>query len=59
MQASNFLDIKSLFDLTCQKVADMMKGKQPEEIRKIFDIENDFTPEEEDEIRAEYKWAFK
>lgn len=58
MQAANFLDIKSLLDLTCQKVADMIKGKQPEEIRKIFNIENDFTPEEEAKIREENQWAF-
>jgi S-phase kinase-associated protein 1 len=34
----------------------MIKGKEPEEIRKIFNIENDFTPEEEEEMRAEYAW---
>ena len=26
--------------------ANMIKGKQPEEIRKLFNIQNDFTPEE-------------
>uniref|UniRef100_A0A3Q7GMC4 SKP1 component dimerisation domain-containing protein n=1 Tax=Solanum lycopersicum TaxID=4081 RepID=A0A3Q7GMC4_SOLLC len=29
------------------------KGKKPEEIRKEFDIKNDFTPKEEEEIRKE------
>lgn len=33
------------------------KGKSPEEIRKIFNIANDFTPEEEAHIREENKWA--
>jgi hypothetical protein len=28
----------------------MIKGKTPEEIRKLFNIVNDFTPEEE--VRA-------
>ena len=33
--------------------ANMIKGKQPEEIRKLFNIHNDFTPEEEAQIRRE------
>ncbi|KAL5699635.1 SKP1-like protein 1A [Ranunculus cassubicifolius] len=57
--AANYLNIKSLLDLTCQTVVDMIKGKQPEEIRKIFKIENDFTPEEEAEVRKENQWAFE
>ncbi|RZC49590.1 hypothetical protein C5167_018020 [Papaver somniferum] len=60
--AANYLDIKSLLDLTCQKVADMIteiskKGgnteKIVEEIRKTLNIKNDFTPEEEEEVRKE------
>ncbi|VAH97694.1 unnamed protein product [Triticum turgidum subsp. durum] len=57
--AANYLNIKGLLDLTCQTVADMIKGKTPEEIRKTFNIKNDFTPEEEVEIRRENQWAFE
>ncbi|KAH9611827.1 hypothetical protein KSS87_015786 [Heliosperma pusillum] len=57
--AANYLNIKDLLDLTCQTVADMIKGKTPEEIRKTFNIINDFTPEEEEEIRKENQWAFE
>ncbi|XP_021294741.1 SKP1-like protein 1A [Herrania umbratica] len=57
--AANYLNIESLLDLICQTVADMIKGKTPEEIRKTFNIENDFTPEEEEEIRRENQWAFE
>ncbi|KAH0456650.1 hypothetical protein IEQ34_014557 [Dendrobium chrysotoxum] len=57
--AANYLNIKGLLDLTCQTVADMIKGKTPEEIRKNFNIKNDFTPEEEEEIRRENQWAFE
>ena len=55
--ASNYLDIKPLLELTCAKVATMIKNKTIPEIRKFFSIENDFTPEEEAQIMEENKWA--
>jgi S-phase kinase-associated protein 1 len=57
LQAANYLDIKALLDVGCKTVANMIKGKSPEEIRKTFNIQNDFTPEEEDQIRRENEWA--
>lgn len=59
LQAANYLNIKGLLDLTCQTVADMIKGKTPEEVRKLFNIKNDYTPEEEEEVRRENAWAFE
>jgi S-phase kinase-associated protein 1 len=35
----------------------MIKGKTVEEIRKTFNIVNDFTPEEESQIKKENEWA--
>jgi len=55
--AANYLDIKALLDVGCKTVANMIKGKSPEEIRKTFNITNDFTPEEEEQIRRENEWA--
>ena len=55
--AANYLDIKALLDIGCKTVANMIKGLSPDEIRKMFNIENDFTPEEEDQIRRENEWA--
>ena len=55
--SANFLDIRGLLDLTCKTVAGMIKGKTPEEIRKHFNIQNDFSPEEEEQIRKENEWC--
>ncbi|XP_042040812.1 SKP1-like protein 11 [Salvia splendens] len=57
--AANYMDIASLLNLTCQLVADMMKGKTPEQIRTKFHIINDYTPEEEAAVRRENQWAFE
>lgn len=57
--AANYLNIKGLLDITCKTVANMIKGKNPEEIRKTFNIENDFTPEEEEQIRKENEWVME
>ncbi|KAF5202511.1 Skp1-related protein [Thalictrum thalictroides] len=59
IMAADYLSVKGLLDLAVQKVADMIKGKMPEEIRNIFNIKNDFTPEEEAAIRSENIWAFQ
>lgn len=55
--AANYLDIKPLLDVGCKTVANMIKGKSAEEIRRIFNIVNDFTPEEEAQIKKENEWA--
>ncbi|ORX40991.1 SconCp [Kockovaella imperatae] len=64
--AANYLDIKPLLDVGCKTVklttdqslsSNMIKGKSPEQIRTLFNIQNDFTPEEEEQIRKENEWA--
>jgi S-phase kinase-associated protein 1 len=57
--AANFLDVKWLLDAACQEVADRIKGKSPEEIRKIFNLENTYSPEEEARVRQANAWAFE
>eukprot|EP00808_Paulinella_micropora_P021522 g19405.t1 len=57
IQAANFLEATSLLDLCCAKVASMIKGKTPEQIRETFNITNDFTADEEAAVRAENAWA--
>lgn len=55
--AANYLDTKGLLDVTCKTVANMIKGKTPEEIRKTFNIKNDFTAAEEEQVRKENEWC--
>jgi len=54
--AANFLDVAPLLNLCCRLVASQLKGKTPEQIRVEFNIKNDFTPEEEAQVRAENQW---
>eukprot|EP00042_Codosiga_hollandica_P018586 m.54917 g.54917 ORF g.54917 m.54917 type:complete len:172 (-) comp48819_c0_seq2:141-656(-) len=55
--AANFLDVKAMLDLTCKTVANMIKGKKAEEIRRTFNIKNDFNAEDEELVRKENEWA--
>jgi S-phase kinase-associated protein 1 len=57
ISASNYLDIKPLLDLSCAAVAAQIKGKSTTEIRKHFQIVNDFTPAEELQIQEEMRWC--
>ncbi|KAK6060138.1 Skp1 family, dimerization domain protein [Cooperia oncophora] len=54
--AATYLDIPKLLDDGCEKIAHIMEGKTPEEIRTMFNITNDFSPAEEEEIRRENAW---
>ncbi|OXA63672.1 S-phase kinase-associated protein 1 [Folsomia candida] len=55
--AANYLDISGLLDLGCKIVADMIKGKTADEIRTMFNIVNDLTPQEQEQIRKENEWC--
>ena len=46
INAANFMSIKPLLDLACAKIAVQMKGRTAQEIRDLFNIENDLTEEE-------------
>ncbi|KAK4267869.1 hypothetical protein QN277_024595 [Acacia crassicarpa] len=53
LMAANYLEVEGLFNLACQTVANSMKGKTPKEIRMMFNIKNDFTPEEQERLRRQ------
>jgi S-phase kinase-associated protein 1 len=47
MLAANFMDIKPLLELTCAKIASVIKGKSPKEIQDLLNIESDCIEDEE------------
>ena len=57
--AANYLDIKPLVELASAKIASIIKGKTTEEIKRTLNINNDFTPEEEQQIIEENKWCME
>jgi len=57
LMAANYLDIRLLLNIGIKTIANMLKGKTTEEMRERFKIVNDFTPEEEEEIRKQIEWA--
>ena len=55
--AANYMSITPLMDLICRKIASDIKGLTTEQIREKYGIVNDFTPEEEEQVRKENEWC--
>ena len=69
--AANYLDIKSLLDLSCKAVADIIKSaflvclsvhayvpdQSLDDFRKYWGIKNDFTPEEDAALKKDIEWV--
>ncbi|GJZ96407.1 S-phase kinase-associated protein 1 [Tanacetum coccineum] len=53
------LQIRSLLDVTTKAVVDMIIGKNPEEIHKMFNIKQDLTFEEIVEMFERDNWCFE
>ena len=49
MLAANFLNIESLVDLTCAKISSLIRGKKPEEIRRVLGMGKDFDELDEND----------
>ena len=56
---ANYMDIKPLIELGSAKIASIIKGNTTEEINKIFVLNNNFTPEEEQQILEEKNWCME
>ncbi|XP_060185805.1 SKP1-like protein 11 [Lycium barbarum] len=57
LHAANYLHNSGLMDLLCQSIADRIKDKSVKAVREIFNVTNDYTPEEEAKVRMEHLWA--
>ncbi|XP_050368874.1 SKP1-like protein 14 [Argentina anserina] len=57
--AADYLNVNDFLDLLNQTVADRISNKSVEYVRKLFGIESDYTPEEEEALREQYAWAFE
>jgi S-phase kinase-associated protein 1 len=57
LNAANYMDIKSLLDLCCGKVASIMKDKTSDEICRTFNIVDDLSKEEKEKFREEDGWC--
>ncbi|PON99331.1 SKP1 component, dimerization [Trema orientale] len=55
LMAADYLDGYELVVLLTQKAASMMRAKTVEEIREMFNIGNDFTPREMEELEKRYQ----
>ena len=56
INAANYLNIPRLIDSCCDRLGLVIQGRSVEEVRKIFDIQSDFTPDEEERMRREQIW---
>ena len=58
INAANYLNIVRLLNTSCKYIADsIIIGKSSEEIRHIFKLEDDLSPEEKERIKEEHKWC--
>ena len=55
--AANYLDIRSLFQLTAAKIALQIKGKDEAQMRTYFGVDNDLSKDEEELIQRSFKWT--
>ncbi|KAK7270181.1 hypothetical protein RIF29_23139 [Crotalaria pallida] len=57
-RAASDLGHESLLNLACQTVAEKIKGNDYHMLREMFNIKNDFTPEEEEENQKMFDSIF-
>lgn len=56
LQAADFMVIDPLIELTASYIASQCKGKTPDQIRILFNLENELTDEEKALVEEENAW---
>ena len=54
--AASYMEITTLVNLCCAKLACMCQDKSEEEIFKVFNINETFTEDEKNKLREDNKW---
>ncbi|KAK3904420.1 Skp1 family, dimerization domain-containing protein [Staphylotrichum tortipilum] len=57
--ATNYLEIKPMYDIACQMVVNVICSRNTVEMRTILNIQSDLTGEQEHAIRSEPMRVFK
>ncbi|CAD5209130.1 unnamed protein product [Bursaphelenchus okinawaensis] len=56
IMAANYLEIPLLLETGSKKLAEKLKGKTPNELRKMMGIEEEYDPKIEEEVIKELGW---
>lgn len=56
IKAVNYLNFEDLYYTCCVILSNKMKNKSVEEMRAIFSIQNDLTPDEQRDLQNKYAW---
>lgn len=60
LNATSYLGVRGLFDICSEAVVvKYIRGRSVEEIRANFNIQCDFSAEEEEKLKAETQWALE
>ena len=59
IDAANYLEIEVLLQYALHQLARTIEPMSTEEMREYLNIKNDFTPEEEAELRRSHAWAMQ
>jgi hypothetical protein len=54
--AANYMRIEDLLSLCCAAFAMMIRSRDAKEVRKLFKVPGELTPEQEERIRKEHSW---